>query len=66
MTVFLQVAVQEVAEVVNEACNGLLAFLQQLDQQAEASDRSFRQTLQEATQKMDGIDWMVPPMLQKK
>ena len=54
------------AEVINEACNGLLTFLQRIDQQAEGSSRTFRQCLQETTRNMEGIDWMVPPMLQKK
>ncbi len=62
----LQVAVQEVAELINEACRGLLAFLQGIDRRGVDTQQSFRHCLQDATQNMEGIDWMVPPMLQKK
>ena len=55
------------ASVIAEACNGLLAFLRSVRGPEGAEERPpFREQLRDAVREMDAIEWMVPPMLQKR
>lgn len=55
------------ASVIAEACNGLLAFLRSVRGPEGLEERpSFREQLRDAVREMDAIEWMVPPMLQKR
>ena len=65
----LQEAVRETLWNIREACGGLVDFLQQL-RDSDATDKgeggSLRSALSAAVQDMESVDWLVPPMLQKR
>ena len=54
------------AGVISEACNGLIQFLQQVRGPESPDSPPFREQLKNAVRDMDAIEWMVPPMLQKR
>ena len=53
---------------IREACGGLADFLQGLRGSGakEAEGGSLRSALSAAVQDMESVDWLVPPMLQKR
>ena len=55
---------EQTAEVIQEACQGFVQFLQKLKEQKPAA-ADFRKALQEEIVKMQDIDWLKPPMLSK-
>ena len=63
-----QEAVRETLWNIREACGGLVDFLQQLrDSDATRGEgSSLRSALSAAVQDMESVDWLVPPMLQKR
>ena len=65
----LQEAVRETLWNIREACGGLVDFLQQLrdsDATNKGEGGSLRSALSAAVQDMESVDWLVPPMLQKR
>lgn len=62
----LQEAVRSILRTITEACEGLMDFLQQLRDADGSQDRSLRTKLSAAVQDMESVDWLVPPMLQKR
>lgn len=60
----MQEAVQQAAAVLDQACQGFVQFLQELKPDAN-SEKQYRQSLLDAVHGMEGIEWLVPPMLQK-
>ena len=62
-----QEAVRVTAGVIAEACNGLMHFLRGVRGPEGPGERPlFREQLRDAVREMDAIEWMVPPMLQKR
>lgn len=61
-----QEAIRVTAGVISEACNGLIQFLQQVRGPESPDSPPFREQLKIAVREMDAIEWMVPPMLQKR
>lgn len=62
-----QEAIRVTAGVIAEACNGLLSFLRGVRGPEGPQERPpFREQLRDAVREMDAIEWMVPPMLQKR
>ena len=51
---------------ITEACEGLVGFLEKLHSGNGSGDGSLRSRLSAAVQDMDRMDWLVPPMLQKR
>ena len=51
-----------VAATIQEACSGLLIFLQKLAA-TEASNPNFKDKVQEAVKELGSIEWLAPPML---
>ena len=61
-----QEAVRATLRSITEACEGLMEFLEQLRDADGSQDRSLRTKLSSAVQDMESVDWLVPPMLQKR
>ena len=59
-----QAAVEDTAEVIREACQGFVQFLQEL-QKANPDAPSFKKLVQQQILSMGDIDWLKPPMLSK-
>lgn len=51
---------------ITEACEGLMDFLEKLRDAEGGQDNSLRSKLTAAVQDMESVDWLVPPMLQKR
>ena len=62
----LQEAVRATLRDITEACEGLMVFMEQLRDAAGGEDKSLRSKLSAAVQDMESVDWLVPPMLQKR
>ncbi len=62
----LQEAVRNILRDITEACEGLMDFMEQLRDAAGGEDKSLRSKLSAAVQDMESVDWLVPPMLQKR
>ena len=62
----MQEAVRAALRDITEACEGLMGFLEQLRDADSGQDRSLRSKLSSAVQDMESVDWLVPPMLQKR
>ena len=62
----LQEAVRNILRDITEACEGLMDFMEQLRDAAGGKDKSLRSKLSAAVQDMESVDWLVPPMLQKR
>ncbi len=58
-------AVREVAGTLREACEGFVSYLQQL-QATGSTQHSLREKLADSVNGMKAIEWLVPPMLQKR
>ncbi|GMH43387.1 hypothetical protein BSKO_11309 [Bryopsis sp. KO-2023] len=59
-------AVRKVATVIQSACLGLIQFLQEVQGEAKNDPKAFKAILRSRIQSMEGIDWLVPPMLQSQ
>lgn len=62
----LQEAVRGSLRNITEACEGLMGFLEKLRDADGTGDGSLRSKLIAAVQNMESVDWLVPPMLQKR
>ena len=62
----LQESVRETLGSITGACKGLMGFLEKLRDADGSKDQSLRSKLSAAVQDMESIDWLVPPMLQKR
>ena len=60
----MQEAVEQVAAVLQEACEGLAAFLKQLRQ--EDANASMYNLLREKIVGMEELEWLAPPMLSRR
>ena len=60
----MQEAVEQVAAVLQEACEGLTAFLKQLRQ--EDANASMYNLLREKIVGMEELEWLAPPMLSRR
>jgi len=60
----VQEAVEQVAVVIQEACEGLTAFLKQLRQ--EDAKTSMYDLLREKMNGMEELEWLAPPMLSRR
>ncbi len=61
-----EVAVAAAAEVVQASCQGLVQHLVQLQQQGGQEGAVLRECLSSWVKQTEAIDWLVPPMLQRK
>lgn len=55
---------KKAAAVIESACLGLIEYLQAIEVKSGGGAKEFKAALQESIRSMDGIDWLVPPMLQ--
>ena len=63
----IQEAVRATLRNIAEACEGLMDFLEKLrDAKDNEQDASLRSRLSTAVHGMESVDWLVPPMLQKR
>lgn len=60
----MQAAVETTAELIREACQGFVQFLQEL-QQSNPEAPSFKKLVQKQIMGMQDIEWLKPPMLSK-
>ncbi|CAD7698169.1 unnamed protein product [Ostreobium quekettii] len=59
-------AVKKAARIIEAACLGLMQFFQDLQEQAGDDPAKFKSLVLESVRGMKEMDWLVPPMLQKK
>lgn len=59
-------AVKKAANLIESSCIGLMEYLQGLQEHANDDPKIFRALLIKDIKTMSGIDWLVPPMLQKR
>jgi hypothetical protein len=62
----MQEAVEETLRIIQEACGGLVSFLEGLSSSDGAVDGSLRTQLGAAVKDFEDVDWLVPPMLQTR
>lgn len=65
MSVHVQEAVQAVLVTLQEACAGLVQWLEEV-KHSKGPEESLRAALGRAVRGMDKVDWLVPPMLQSR
>ena len=51
---------------ITAACEGLVGFLEKLQRGSGSGDGGLRSRLRAAVQDMESVDWLVPPMLQRR
>ena len=60
-----QEAVEQTLKTIQEACGGLVSFLEDLSS-SSSSNGTLRNRLGAAVKQFEDVDWLVPPMLQTR